>query len=128
MNWVQVSHHMDYLLEKIQNNQCEDELMKMIHCYAGYLLGDRNYIEEVKQKRMTKFGLLCKIKDDILEQSRGPGLVPALGPAPVPAPGPGPVPAQVVGNNNNPIVHVCANLTKVVQDFMEDLCKIVYKQ
>lgn len=113
MNWIQVSHHIDYLLEKIQNNQCEDELMKMIHSYAGYLLGNRNYIEEVKQKRMTKFGLLCKIKEDILEQSRVP--------TPAPAPAPGPAPSI----NNN---HYISVPIRVVEDFTRDLCKIVYKE
>lgn len=108
MNWNQVSHHLDYLLEKVKKNEMDEQIMPIIHSYAGYLLGDRNYIEEVHQKRMTRFGLLCKIKEDIFQQITGPAVAPGLGPA--------------LPNNNLQIpLHV-------IQDFMDDLCKIVYKQ
>lgn len=72
MNWVQVSWHLDYLLDKIRNNQSEDEMMTLIHCFSGYLLGNRNYLDEISQKKMTRYGLLCKLKDDICEQTHAP--------------------------------------------------------
>jgi len=117
MNWNQISNHLEYLLEKIQNNQCENEFMVVIHTYSGYLLGDRNFIEEVKQKRMTKFGLLYKIKEDLIEQARVNNAV-------LPPPGPAPGPAPAINNNN----HYIAVPIHVVEDFTRDLCKIVYKK
>jgi hypothetical protein len=124
MNWNQISNHLEYLLEKIQNNQCENEIMVIIHTYSGYLLGDRNYIEEVKQKRMTKFGLLYKIKEDLIEQARGNNAVVAV-PGPGLAPGPAPAPGHLPVINNN---HYIAVPIRVVEDFTRDLCKIVYKE
>lgn len=111
MNWTQVSHHLNYLLEKVKNNELEEQIMPIIHTYSGYLIGDTNYIEEVNQKRMTKYGLLYKIKQDICEQARvGPAAAPGVG--------------VIQGANNNNL-----NIPlHVVQDFMDDLCEIVYKK
>jgi hypothetical protein len=112
MNWAQISHHLDYLMEQIQNNHQEDEIMSIIHLHAGYLIGNRNYLEEIQQRRITKYGLLCKLKDDLIYQAQGHAAVhPAIHP-PVPAPGhPGP----------------CQVSLQVIQDFTQSLCKVVYK-
>jgi hypothetical protein len=106
MNFNQIGFHLDYLIDKIKLNQQEDKCMEIIHQFSPYFIGNKNYLEELNQKRITKLGILHQLKNDILELSKPP--------APMPAPVP-----HVQG--------IAGQLDfQVIKDFTKHLCTIVY--
>jgi hypothetical protein len=106
MNYRQISFHLDYLLEKIKNNFLEEEFMPIVHSFSGYFQGNRNYMDDLVQHRISKYGLLCRLKEDLCDQY-------------IPGPNNGAVALPPGANAIQP---------QVIKDFVVELCKIVYQK
>jgi len=112
MNPIQTYHNIEYLFDKTDFSFGEQIFLKFIHKYSKFFLGNKNHFQELKENKITIFGLWSNLKSDILENLKhhhgGPGALPGGLPC-----HPGPV-------NYVPLDNL------VIQEIVDDLILIVY--
>lgn len=80
MNHIQTYHNIEYLFDRIEFLNGEQILLKFIHKYSKFFLGNKNHFQDFKENKITLLGLWSNLKTDILENLRhhhgGPGALP----------------------------------------------------
>jgi hypothetical protein len=107
MNHIQTYHNIEYLFDKISFVNGEQILLKFIHKYSKFFLGNKNHFQDFKENKITLLGLWSNLKFDILGNLRHHHGIP-----------PGDLPCHPV--NYVPLDNI------IIQEIVDNLIHIVY--
>jgi hypothetical protein len=135
MNIIQLQYNLEFLLDVIRKqNQEEIKLrcLKVIHLYSIYLIGNRNYLKQYQENKITIFGILDQLISDVchtLNNQYGPGCVPAqVPPAVPPVPLPPAIAAPVPPAPLPPAPLPPVLTMNVIQSLCDEMSKLAYGQ
>lgn len=67
MNVQQFQNNLDYLLNEIQNkpqHEIKIQCLRFIHQYSIYFIGNKNYLQDYQENKITLFGVLDQLIKD----------------------------------------------------------------
>lgn len=79
MNVAQIQYHLRHIVKQIANKnrgEIESECLRVIHKYSMYFIGNKDYLQDYQDNKITFFGLLSQLVEDIcitLANQYGPG-------------------------------------------------------
>jgi hypothetical protein len=76
MNYQQLEFTIEYLFhmmrQKLEGEHDPNKFLQFIYQYSIYFIGNRNYLVDYEEKRITMSGLLFQLKQDLIQHLRGP--------------------------------------------------------
>lgn len=111
MNILQLQNNLDYLLNEIQNksqHEIKIESLRFIHQYSIYFIGNKNYLQDYRENKITLFGVL----DQLIKDFCNTITIQYGHAAPVAAPAPAPAPGTRIELST--VKELCSDLSKIV--------------
>jgi hypothetical protein len=70
MNVIQLQHNLNHLLCEVKKKNQEEikrECLKLIHRYCIYFIGNKNYLQDYNDNKITLLGILDQLIIDICQ-------------------------------------------------------------
>jgi hypothetical protein len=84
MNIIQIEYNLTFILDELRKRNQEDiktKCLQFIHRNSMYYIGNRNYLQQYKENKITIFGLLDQLVSDFcntLTQQNVPAVTPGM--------------------------------------------------
>jgi len=104
MNVQQFQNNLDYLLNEIQNkpqHEIKIQCLRFIHQYSIYFIGNKNYLQDYQENKITLFGVLDQLIKDFCNTLTIQYAAPAV-----------PVPGMRIELST--VKELCSDLSKIV--------------